>query len=223
MGEVVQLSSYDESARDPVEPNWGDEHARLIGMFEEAEDASRDNCQRAERDVDYYDGKQWTEKEVAKLRKRGQAALMDNHVKPKIRYLQGLEQSRRTDPKASPRTPQHEQDANSCTDALRFVCDQNKFNKIRSKAFKDVLSAGWGGYEVTVEQKPGPQEPGYHRSALRRGIAWAGTRIPPTICTTMRTIAFLVLLDGPGRGDLTLWRRRWARSLMKLCHLAGPA
>jgi hypothetical protein len=84
---------------------------------------------------------------------------MDNHIKPKIRYLQGLEQSRRTDPKASPRTPQHEQDANSCTDALRFVCDQNKFNKLRSKVFKDVLSAGWGGYEVTVEQRPGRPNP----------------------------------------------------------------
>jgi hypothetical protein len=153
------ISSYDESAREPVEPNWGDEHARLIGMFEEAEDASRDNCQRAERDVDYYDGKQWTEDEARKLRKRGQAALMDNHIKPKIRFLQGLEQSRRTDPKASPRTPNAEQDANSCTDALRFVCDQNKYNKIRSKVFKDILSAGWGGYEVTVEQKPGRKNP----------------------------------------------------------------
>jgi hypothetical protein len=33
-------------------------------MFEESEDAGRPNVQKAERDVDYYDGKQWTEKEV---------------------------------------------------------------------------------------------------------------------------------------------------------------
>lgn len=139
--------------------DWDDEHARLVTMFEESEDATRDNCQKAERDVDYYDGKQWTEDEVKKLRKRGQAALMDNHIKPKIRTLQGLEQSKRTEPKASPRTPNGEQDANSCTDALRFVCDQNKFNKIRSKVFKDILSAGWGGYEVTAEQRPGRPNP----------------------------------------------------------------
>lgn len=157
MGEVVALAQYQEQTAPEID--WAAEHARLVSMFEESEDAGRTNVQKAERDVDYYDGKQWTEEEVKKLRKRGQAALMDNHIKPKIRFLQGLEQSRRTDPKASPRTPQHEQDANSCTDALRFVCDQNKFNKLRSKVFKDVLSAGWGGYEVTVEQRPGRPNP----------------------------------------------------------------
>jgi hypothetical protein len=160
MGEVVALSDYNApDAGKPQEVNWADELSRLISMFEETEDATRDNCQKAERDVDYYDGKQWTEKEAESLRKRGQAVLMDNHIKPKIRTLQGLEQSKRTEPKASPRTPNGEQDANSCTDALRFVCDQNKFNKIRSKVFKDILSAGWGGYEVTVEQRPGQQNP----------------------------------------------------------------
>lgn len=159
MGEVLQLSQYQEPEASAPEIEWDSEHSRLVDMFEEAEDSSRSNTQKAERDVDYYDGKQWTEKEAAKLRKRGQAAIMDNHIKPKIRYLQGLEQSRRTDPKASPRTPQHEQDANSCTDALRFVCDQNRFNRIRSKVFKDVLSAGWGGYEVVVEQRQGSKNP----------------------------------------------------------------
>jgi hypothetical protein len=139
--------------------DWADEHARLVTMFEESEDATRDNSQKAERDVDYYDGKQWTEDQARTLRKRGQAALMDNHIKPKIRFLQGLEQSKRTEPKASPRTPNAEQDSNSCTDALRFVCDQNKFNKIRSKVFKDILAAGWGGYEVTAEQRPGRENP----------------------------------------------------------------
>ncbi|WP_022722877.1 hypothetical protein [Rhodopseudomonas sp. B29] len=160
MGEVVALAAYQEpEAASPPAIDWAAEHMRLIQMFEESEDAGRDNSQKAERDVDYYDGKQWTEEEVKKLRKRGQAALMDNHIKPKIRFLQGLEQTRRTDPKASPRTPNAEQDANSCTDALRFVCDQNRLNKIRSKVFKDVLSAGWGGYEVTVERKPNRPNP----------------------------------------------------------------
>lgn len=160
MGDVVALSSYREPEADYApEIDWGAEHARLVQDFEESEDAGRTNTQKAERDVDYYDGKQWTENEVAKLRKRGQAALMDNHIKPKIRYLQGLEQSRRTEPNAKPRTPKHEQDANSCTDMLRFVCDDNKFDKIRSKVFKDILSAGWGGYEVVAEQRPGRSNP----------------------------------------------------------------
>lgn len=141
-----------------AQPVYGrDEHAKLVGMFEEAEDASYRNRSLAERDIDYYDGKQWTEAEVKKLRKRGQAALMDNHIKPKIRYLQGLEQSQRTDPKGLPRTEQHERDANSVTDALMFVVQDNRFNKVRSKTWKNMLSAGWGGNEIVLEQVPGQQ------------------------------------------------------------------
>lgn len=162
MGEVVALSRQPPSTGDEPEADerfWITEHARLVEMFEESEDAGRSNRESAERDVDYYDGKQWTEKEAATLRRRGQAALMDNVIKPKIRFLQGLEQTRRTDPRALPRTAQHEEDSHSATDALRFVMDENRYDNIRSKGFKDVLSAGWGGYEVTVENRPGRTNP----------------------------------------------------------------
>ena len=52
--------------------------------------------------MDYYDGKQLTEKEYKDLMKRGQQPHVDNKIKPKVRYLEGLEQQQRTDPRAFP-------------------------------------------------------------------------------------------------------------------------
>lgn len=141
------------------QPDWKDEHTRLCEMFEEAEDASCKNREYAERDVDYYHNKQWTEKEVKDLEKRGQPAIMKNRIRRKIKYLQGLEQQQRTEARATPRTPQHEQDAYSATACLRFIGDQNRYNQTRSKVFWDVAAAGWGGTETTVEFRPGMKNP----------------------------------------------------------------
>lgn len=139
--------------------DWGDELAGLVDMFEASEDASWKNRELAERDVDYYHNKQWTEKEVRDLRKRGQPAIMKNRIRRKIKFLQGLEQQQRTDPRAVPRTPKHEDDAYSATAGLRYECDRNRYAQTRSKVFWDVMAAGWGGTEVTVEEQPGSPNP----------------------------------------------------------------
>lgn len=127
---------------------------RLIDMFESSEEASDKPRRLAERDVDYFDNKQWTEEEAKELRKRGQPVQMKNRIRQKVKYLQGLEQQQRTDPRALPRTPRHDFDANDCTDALRFVVQSNRYDQIRSSVWWDLVVAGWGGYSVTVEQRP---------------------------------------------------------------------
>lgn len=128
---------------------------RVVQMFENSEEQSRKARQKAERDVDYYDGKQLTKKEYDALVKRGQVPHVDNRVKRKIRYLEGLEQQQRTDPRALPRTPQHEEDANSVTDCLRYVTEENQWNQLRSRVWKDLLCWGWSGYEIVFEDNPG--------------------------------------------------------------------
>lgn len=126
-------------------------HSWLISLFDDAEDASDKSRRKAERDIDYYDGKQWTDREVAELRKRGQPAIAQNLIRNKIDYLQGLERQQRTKPKALPRTPMHEEDANGVTDSLRYVCDDQAYSKLKSRVWGDLLKAGWGGIEVTVK------------------------------------------------------------------------
>ena len=128
-------------------------HADLVEKFEASEDSGDKMRRKAEKDRDYYDGKQWTEAEVKELKRRGQPAITQNMIKQKIDFLQGLERQQRTVPNALPRTPKHESDAHAASDALRFVADDNRYNKTRSKCWEDILKAGWGGVEVTVREK----------------------------------------------------------------------
>lgn len=129
----------------------------LINRVEMAEEATEPARRDSERDRDYYDGKQWTEADAAVLQKRGQAPIVINRVKPKADLLRGVERRLRSDPKAFPRTPVHETDADSATDAIRFVCDNNSWNQVRSQVWDNLVIEGMAGAEVFVEQMPNGQ------------------------------------------------------------------
>jgi len=124
----------------------------LCRWFEEAEQMTMDARRLSERDRDYYDGSQWTERELAILRKRGQPALTINYVKRKVEYLRGFERRMRSDPKAFPRNPDDDQLSEAATDALRYVADRNEFDVTRSDVYEDMLVEGSGAGDVTVEQ-----------------------------------------------------------------------
>jgi len=123
---------------------------RLVGYFESFEEATRESREKSERDRDYVDHKQWTADELESLRKRKQPPTINNRIRKKINFLRGLERQGRTDPKAFPRTPQHEQDADAVTDALRFVADNASFDQERPKFFEDFMVSGTGAGEVIV-------------------------------------------------------------------------
>lgn len=129
----------------------------LVAWFEDSEDATDRARSAAERDRDYYDGKQLTEKEIAKLRKRNQPDIIVNRIQPKINFLCGYEAANRTDPRAYPRTPDDEAAAEAATDALRYVKDANELDPKLSKAWENMLVEGYGGVELVVEPKgPSP-------------------------------------------------------------------
>jgi hypothetical protein len=130
-----------------------DGHESLLRQFEEAFDNTSDERELAERDRDYYDGKQLTPEEEQTLRDRKQPIVISNRIRPKIDSLLGFERKQRTDPKAAPRTPKHEQDANAATDALRFVCDQNRFQNIRSEVAESMFIEGIGAATVTMRKQ----------------------------------------------------------------------
>lgn len=126
--------------------------ADKIDRFMASEDAGDKMRRSAEMHIDYFAGKQWTDAEVKALKRRGQPAVTQNLVKQKIEFLQGLEKTQRTVPNALPRTPKHEDEAHGATDALRYVADDNRYNPLRSAAWSDLLKAGWGGFQVIVEE-----------------------------------------------------------------------
>lgn len=115
---------------------------QLIQMFEDSAQASNDSRKAAERDRDFYDGKQWTSEEESALKKRGQAPIVINLCAPKIDYLLGVERKSRTDPKGFPRTPGHTDAAEACTDALRYIVENNNFDQVSSDAFEEAVIEG---------------------------------------------------------------------------------
>lgn len=107
----------------------------------------------SERDRDYYDGKQWTNEQIATLKARKQAPIVINRIKPKVKGIKGLSSMRQTDPKAYPRTQKHEDASHAVTDALRYVADNNKVKRIKQKGLEELLIEGYTGSLTTVDGK----------------------------------------------------------------------
>lgn len=131
------------------------EHAKLRQMVENATDLTSEARELAERDADYYHGHQWTADEINTLKRRKQPVITSNRIRRKIDAMVGFEQRGRTDPRAYPRSPEHEEAAEVATKALMFVDDTTRFDAKRSAAFEDMLVYGSAGVEVAVEQKRG--------------------------------------------------------------------
>jgi hypothetical protein len=109
----------------------------------------------AERCRDYKNGNQLSEEERKALKKRKQPPVIDNKIQDKCDTLIGIEQQTRTDPKAYPRTPEHEQAADAATDALRYIKDDNAFTEITTAAFDNLIVEGLCAGEVIVEPRKG--------------------------------------------------------------------
>jgi hypothetical protein len=132
-------------------------------QYEQYVDATQEFRARAELRRDYYDGKQWTSDEAQVLRDRKQAPIVINRIAPKVDFLVGLEQQTRTDPKAYPRTPKHEQGAEAATDALRYLEEISELDLSLSDGFCDLCIEGTEAYLVNVEKKRGQAMPTVQR------------------------------------------------------------
>jgi hypothetical protein len=138
----------------------------FIRQFEDGERITYDARQKSEQCRDYFDDKQLTEKEREALTDRGQPPVIFNEIKPKIKTMLGLEKQTRKDPKAFPRNPDDEDAARACTDAIRFVCDDSRWDDKRSMAAKNLAIEGTGVVFVGVRKARGGYDPEI------RHVAW---------------------------------------------------
>jgi len=123
----------------------------LVQYFEDSASSSDSARALSEKARDYYDGKQLTSEEITELKKRMQPPVVFNRIQPKIDFLLGSERRQRTDPKAFPRTPDHDEAADAATDAIRYVQDNNNFDVLSSDVFESGLIEGTGGVSVEVD------------------------------------------------------------------------
>jgi hypothetical protein len=124
----------------------------LVGFFEASEDATNHAREEAQRDRDYVDNIQLTAEELEAYRKRRQPPIIVNRIKRKVDFLKGYEQAQRVQPRVLPRTPAHEEDAEGCEQALRYVADAQRFSHKRSRVWDNILVEGMGGYRIGVKQ-----------------------------------------------------------------------
>lgn len=127
--------------------------AKLVQWHESAEQSTADSRAERERERDYVDNKQWSPDEVAKLERRKQPVVTINRIGPKVNFLLGTEQQHRSDPKAFPRTPDDEEGANAATDAIRYVMDLSRWDRLRSECFNNFIVEGACGVDVQVYEK----------------------------------------------------------------------
>lgn len=114
---------------------------------------TQDARELSEKCRDYYDGYQWTEDQVAELRRRKQAPIVNNRIKVKLQGLLGFVSMRKTDPRAFPRTRKHEQGAEAATDGLKYVADNSDFDSVRIDFSDNFFCEGYGGASIGVEQR----------------------------------------------------------------------
>lgn len=140
----------------------------FITDFEDSERITYDARKKSEQCRDYFDDKQLTEGEEAELKKRGQPAVVFNEIKPKVKTMLGLEKQTRKDPKAFPRNPDDEDAARACTDAIRYVCDDSRWDEVRSAASKNLAIEGTGAVFVGFKQTREGYDPEVRRVAWDR-------------------------------------------------------
>ena len=98
----------------------------------------------------YYHGAQWTAEQIAVLKKRKQPVMTFNRVSRKINGAIGQIERMRQDPKAYPRTPQHEQGADLATACVRYVLDEQQWKAKSPLCGQDGAVDGIGGIELEI-------------------------------------------------------------------------
>jgi len=123
----------------------------VVAWVDEWEEDTATPRELARQDRDYYDGNQLTQEELDDLENRGQPAIIKNRIARKVNTVLGDEIDKRVDPVARPRTPQHTGSARAVTDGLRYVADEQEFNRVRTAVFKNILVEGMGGALKSVD------------------------------------------------------------------------
>lgn len=127
------------------------DHETLVQWYESFATNTQEPRKNALEDQQFYHSKQWTTDELAIFRKRNQPPVTFNRIAPKINYIRGTEVRTRIDPKAEPITPAHQDEAPAVTDALRYVADQSKFDRVRSLVTEEILVPGCAGAVLGVD------------------------------------------------------------------------
>lgn len=152
----TEKATYPSSDKEVgVAKREGMTHEELMECVDEFVTLTSDARLLSERCRDYYDNKQWTSEQVAALKKRKQAPIVNNRIKTKHNGLLGLTSVRKGDPQAFPRNVDADSEsAEAVTDGLRYAADKATLNSTFLECADNFFCEGYTGVNVVTEQTP---------------------------------------------------------------------
>lgn len=115
------------AALKPAEPDM----PRLRRMFDSSREATSKARIEAQKCRDYFDGKQLSSETLRILGLRKQPPIFTNRIRPAINGVLGTLIAAKADPRAYPRNPGNESEADVVSKVLRFIADTNRFDQTK--------------------------------------------------------------------------------------------
>lgn len=125
---------------------------RMVDEFRDGTEIGRAQSEKCRR---YYDGEQLDGPKTLALRRARQPRVIRNEIKPAINGLLGILQQAKVDPRAWPRNPDNEEQADVASKALRYVADVNRFHKTKIDVAENHLIEGVAAAIVEADEKTG--------------------------------------------------------------------
>lgn len=113
---------------------------------------TKDWLKHAQKDNEFKEGKQWTDKEIQELSSRGQPDIVENEIFYKVNSIKGRYKKQKT--KIIFRGRNIEQDepiANDLSDLTLHILQRSQYEFQEDQAFEDGITAGVGYLIPTVE------------------------------------------------------------------------
>jgi len=102
----------------------------------------------------YRHGAQWTNEQVKTFNDRRQPVVTYNKIGQKIDGIVGTVERLKQDPKAFPRTPEHQAGADLATAVLRYLMDNNRWDAVTPIVTESAAVDGLAGIELDLKAVP---------------------------------------------------------------------
>lgn len=116
--------------------------------------ASSDERAERWRDMEMYDGEQWTAEEEQDAIDAGLSPLTINRIWPVINLIRGSQAINKTNIIAKARTSKDSEISQIMTEGIQFVLDQNNGQHLISQAFSEAVISGFGCLKVGINNDP---------------------------------------------------------------------
>ena len=102
----------------------------------------------------YRHGAQWNADQIKTFNDRKQPIVTYNKIGQKIDGIVGTVERLKQDPKAFPRSPEHQQGADLATAVLRYLMDNNNWNAVTPIVTESAAVDGLAGIELDLRAVP---------------------------------------------------------------------